>query len=384
MSRGSTKQYIGIVDMLCEGPIHGLTEGKASVYINDIPFEDSDVVGTFNETTAETFASLKVFYNANSTTGNIKGGTLTDNDIGKFIAIETQSVANCTLNITLVQFPSYFAYVTVSGVGLDSSFETTDTGSNLLYLKLESPEGVVYQCDARFLNEVNLVGSLALSLDMSSITNFGSTSNNYWTVTLIKAVKIASITDNDTFVAEENISTTAVLEANAVNCHLTDSRTIDSTVNVSGGVVAKVDGSTVQFRRGTLDQAPMQAVHSLSGGISVTGTGSSTALVQPDTTQSTIAAKIPAGVSLFDTEGYPEGQSLATSGGDVLDISSSGGGSPNFGLSAAQRKQIDEISIRINYPALVTYNQEGGSTESASAIYIFQIALFHLVALFYS
>ena len=39
MSRGNTKNYIGVIDMLCEGPIHGLVDGKASVYVNDIPLK---------------------------------------------------------------------------------------------------------------------------------------------------------------------------------------------------------------------------------------------------------------------------------------------------------------------------------------------------------
>ena len=379
MSRGSTKQYIGIVDMLCEGPIHGLTDGKASVYINDIPFEDSDVVGTFNETLAQTFGSPKIFYDANSTTGNVKGITLTDNDIGKFVAIEVKSVANCTLSFNAWSWPASINFVSISGAGLDASFSTLDgAGSNLQYLMLESSEGVVHYCDGNFLSESDGVGTLTLTLDMPRVANQWTTTTNYWKVTLIKAVKIASITDSDTFVAEENISTTAVTEANAVDCHITDSRTIDSTVPDLTGTVSKVDASTVQFRRGTMDQAPLQAIHSLSGGVTVTGSGTGVALVQPDTTISTIAAKMPSGVSLFDTGGYPEGQTLGGVngvGGDVLDISSSGGGGPNFGLSAAQRKQIDEVSIRINYPALITYNNEGGSTESANAIYVFQISL---------
>ena len=61
MSRGNTKNYIGVIDMLCEGPIHGLVDGKASVYVNDIPFEDSRVVGTFNETVNGTFGSPKKY-----------------------------------------------------------------------------------------------------------------------------------------------------------------------------------------------------------------------------------------------------------------------------------------------------------------------------------
>ena len=37
---GSSKQYIGVVDMLCEGPIYGLEKGK-----NDDPTHDKYVGG---------------------------------------------------------------------------------------------------------------------------------------------------------------------------------------------------------------------------------------------------------------------------------------------------------------------------------------------------
>ena len=139
---GSTKNYIGVIDMICEGPIHGLVEGKASVYVNDIPFEDARVVGTFNETVNGTFGAPKIYYAANSSTGNILNTTLTDNDVGKFIAIEGKRVNGATLTITAVGWPANFTWIGMTGTGLDSSFTTTDTGSNLKYLMLENASGV--------------------------------------------------------------------------------------------------------------------------------------------------------------------------------------------------------------------------------------------------
>ena len=362
---GSTKNYIGVIDMICEGPIHGLVEGKASVYVNDIPFEDARVVGTFNETVNGTFGAPKIYYAANSTTGNVLNTTLTDNDVGKFIAIEGKRVNGATLTITSVGWPANFTWIGMTGTGLDSSFTTTDTGSNLKYLMLENASGVKYYCEGSHLSGNQI--SLAIDVPrVSSPLKNGST----WSVTIISAVKIATVAeDGASFTAESNISTTEVTQANAVPFHIKDQRTIDADVAILNDPVAKVDAATVQFRRGTLDQAPIQPVNSLSGGISITGQGNPVALVQPS------AQNLPAGITLFDINGYPDGQSYDKNSGDVLVIPSSGGTGPNFALTAAQRQQIDEIGIRINYNSLVTYNNEGGDKESASAHYVFQIAI---------
>ena len=366
MSRGNTKNYIGVIDMLCEGPIHGLVDGKASVYVNDIPFEDSRVVGTFNETVNGTFGSPKIYYAANSTTGNVLNTTLTEKDVGKYVAIEGTKVAGVTLSINSIGWPANIQYASISGAGLNSDFTTTDTGTNLKYLMLENANGVRYYMEGTHTSGTQV----SLAIDVARV-NTQLLNGSTWDVSIINAVKIASVAAGGaSFTAETNISTTAVLEANAVKFHIKDQRTVDTEVTSINNQVSKVDASTVQFRRGTLDQAPIQPVNSLSGGITITGTGAAEPLLQPSEDTNPFSQS-----TLFDLNGYPEGQSYAANSGAPLVIASSGGTGPNFGLSAAQRAQIDEVGIRIQYQSLVTYNNEGGDKESASAIYVFQIAI---------
>ena len=366
MSRGNTKNYIGVIDMLCEGPIHGLVNGKASVYVNDIPFEDARVVGTFNETVNGTFGTPKIYYAANSTTGNVVNTTLTQNDVGKYAAIEGKKVANATLTVQALGWPASGVWSSISGTGLNSDFTTTDTGTNLKYLMLENANGVRYYTEGTHTSGTEV----SLAIDVSRVNTqllHGST----WDVTIINAVKIASVAaDGVSFTAETNISTTAVLEANAVKFHIKDQRTVDTEVTQVDSQVSKVDASTVQFRRGTLDQSPIQPVNSLSGGIVITGTGGAEPLLQPSADTNPFSQ-----ATLFDINGYPEGQSYTANSGAPLVIASSGGTGPSFGLSAAQRAQIDEIGIRIQYQSLVTYDNEGGDKQNASAIYVFQIAI---------
>ena len=56
--KGAAKQNIGFVDMLCEGPIYGLVDGKNSVFVDNISFENSTAVGSFTKPSASVMATL--------------------------------------------------------------------------------------------------------------------------------------------------------------------------------------------------------------------------------------------------------------------------------------------------------------------------------------
>ena len=100
MSIGSTKQYIGMVDMICEGPIQGLVNAKNSVYINDIPFETSNVVGTLTSTNSTNFSTPLVNISAGGTAATIVDNTYEakDSDIGKYVVV---SVKKCAVTLTI-------------------------------------------------------------------------------------------------------------------------------------------------------------------------------------------------------------------------------------------------------------------------------------------
>ena len=104
MARGSSKQYIGLVDLLCEGPIRGLVNGKNSVYINDVPFENSSLVGTYNEEQTSIFKQPTLSYTGSSTSVDVSGVTLTDKDIGKFAHVEIESITGCNLTRSHICF----------------------------------------------------------------------------------------------------------------------------------------------------------------------------------------------------------------------------------------------------------------------------------------
>ena len=369
MSFGASKQFIGLVDMLCEGPIQGLVDGKASVYINNIPFEKSSVVGTMNETVNGTFGAPTLSFdtsNGNTTTATVSNITITDDDVGKFIHIVVEEVSDITITVTPIGFPVNASYMSATGAGLSTDFNTLATTST--YLRCVRPGGAELVAD----------GS-AYTADTNTITlhsNINQLANQYqtmgsWTIQRIKTFKIASRTNDTTIVVDSTLGDAALSN---VPFFIEETRTINSTVDDLTGTVSKFDGSTVQFRRGTLDQAPIEQVNGLSGGVTITGQGSGVALKQ-SFDSSTNSATTAFGFPLYSTNGYPEDQTFADNRAAPIIIPSSGGSGPNFGLSAAQKKQVDELGIRINYPALITHNNEGGDKESASAIYVFQIAI---------
>jgi len=363
MSFGASKQFIGLVDMLCEGPIQGLVDGKASVYINNIPFEKSTVVGTMNETVNGTFGAPTLSSSSGSTTATVSNITITDDDVGKFIHIVVEEVSNITITVTPIGFPVNASYMSATGAGLSTDFNTLGTIST--YLRCVRPGGAELVADGSgFAND-----TLTINSNINRLANQYQTMGS-WTIQRIKTFKIASRTNDTTIVVDSSLD--ALTNA---PFFIEETRTISSNMDDLNGVVSKFDGSTVQFRRGTLDQAPIEQVNGLSGGITITGGGSGVALKQShdSNTNSTTTAF---GFPLYSTNGYPEDQTFDDNKADPIIIpSGTPSQGPNFGLSGAQKKQVDELGIRINYPALITHNNEGGDKESASAIYVFQIAI---------
>jgi len=362
MAGGSSKQYIGLVDLLCEGPIRGLVNGKNSVYINDVPFENSSLVGTYNEEQTSVFKQPTLSYTANATSMDVSGVTLTDKDIGKFAHIEVESITGCNLVRSPISFSGVNeTYLSLSGTGIDSDFSTlTD---NLSYVKVKSSDGVSFYADAKYTSGT----TVTLYVSSRSISNQLITSTG-WTITLIKAVEVTGRTDSDTFTIDSAFHTSNLTD---VNFFFSDAPARESTTTGIVNNISKFDGSTLQFRKGTLTQAPMQQVNSLSGGVTITGSGNARSLQQSTDANSTY------GLTLYNTTGYPENQSFPADVGNAALVISSGSpaGGMGFGLNAAQVKQVSELNIRINYSALITHNNENGDKSSASAIYVFLLEL---------
>ena len=351
---GSSKQYIGIVDMICEGPIYGLVNGKNSVYLDNIPFENSSQVGSFTRedyTAAPTVSD----YNVANKEYSVSGITLSDDDVGKYLVASVNKRSGLTITAQTLPYTAGLKSLNITD-GTAFTTEWNTYPDNLKFVVLQNNSGVRYEAQSGGPITGN---TSTISVIGQSFRRF-NTSDSSWTVELYQAVKIQSVTSSSTFVAE----TTFDFSMSNDECYIRDNVVVSSTNPHGETNVGKVDGSTLQFRVGSQEQAPIQQVHGVSGGVTRTGSGSGVELQQyyPD------AASYATGTGLsIDTSGYPEGQSFAENGGTQREFSSSA-----FGAGSVA-SQVDEINIRINYNSLITYNNEGGDKEDAHAIYVFEI-----------
>ena len=370
MTTGSTKQYIGVIDMLCEGPIQGLVDGsKTSVYINDVPFETADVVGSLTTSSENIFGVATLDCSGTSVT-DVQGFTVTESDIGKFILVDVKS---CPVTVTFQYNELIGVLVTLTGSDSNNKLTSdyTTTNDNTSFVRIASSSRASIERDIT-VNDSTGNGSAIVDAPGTATFQFWDTAEAY-TVTLVKAVKIATVDEaNNEFTIESSISSSALNNAKFI---VQDARAEDSdssTAN-SQSTISKIDGSTVQFRNGELYQSAVTPVHSLSGGISISGAGNPVGILQSNDDASPDNQNY--GFTSYDTTGYPTGQSFAKNSGPALVIPSSGGTGPNFNLTTAQRSQVDEVNIRINYGTLITYDNTSGDKSTANAIYVFQIAL---------
>jgi len=145
MTTGSTKQYIGVIDMLCEGPIQGLVDGsKTSVYVNDIPFETSEVVGSLTNSTDSIFGLATLDASGTNVT-DVQGFTVKESDIGKFIIVDVKS---CPVTVSFTS-TEYGIFVNLTGTSDDNKLteDYSTSTSNTTFVRITSSSGFSLERD---------------------------------------------------------------------------------------------------------------------------------------------------------------------------------------------------------------------------------------------
>ena len=361
---GSSKQNIGFVDMLCEGPIYGLVDGKNSVFVDNIPFENSSAVGSFTKSNATALATLTTTGDTTKTY-TVSGLELRDVDVGKLAIIEVASLTLTTVSQAMnVGGGATISTVTAaSGAFSNIQQDWSTVNNSLQFGVLKSSGGSQYEVQIIVGSNSDTAATLYYAQNARNLDiNYSDT----FTLCLYQAVEIQNVTSSTTFTSTFSDFPFDRANVTNVNFYIRDKVTFDSTVPGSTSNISKNNGSTLQFRRGTGDQVPIQDVNGVSAGVSIVGSGGAKPIPQ--------TSPMPDGFTAYDTAGYPTGQNYNDQGGAAIVIPASGPSSgPNFGLSAARRTQIDEVSIRINYGSLILYNNTNGDKEQGRAIYVFQI-----------
>ena len=385
---GDTEQYVGIVDMICEGPIKGLVDGKRSIFLNNVPFEDAKNIGSpIISDGAYQIPTLNI---ANGgTSGTADGYTFSTDDVGKYIVIEIKNKEFGNTEITVGGAINGYLMVTLND-GTSNTIPTT-YDNNLLFAKFTKGTSLT-EDTLDIEGEVNVNTTSHAHVFRAAISPTNITINDTATHTLriYAAFKIASVnTSNNTMTLDtasgESYATSWPQTNGNWHFWVQDAKPVEPSLIGPGAAIAgnikKVEASTYQFHRGRADQGPFSDINGVGGGITITGTGANTPVKQPATLPSEVttlgfsyADTVFDGRGKYDTAGYPEGQSFADNSGTAVSIPALGGGSGlSFGLTASQIYQVDEINIRISYPALYTLNVEKGDKESAHAHYVFQI-----------
>ena len=318
------KQIISVTDLISEGPIHGLVDAQASVYLND---DRAAPLNQAGNPYSQTGALVQLSYgSATATIVNSSTTPIIESTTGdKYLIVRgvhtiyatasNGSTSDINGNTTATLTTNNNAYFFTDSMLSEPSADISTTVPVNLKLTNTSSAG-----------QVAMEGTL-LSRSSQSVAEFmpGATMpsglivpNGTYFVSVDRIVKISSISGTTiTLAATWPYSTTGSYQAFAFD--VTGAIVLNSDI-MSQTSVKKYKSVTSQFRVGTLNQEPFTG----TGGVGATS----------------IANSPSSGGALELSTGYGGSQAPK-----VLVGSSAAG----FNLSAAQIQEVDEVSFTISY-----------------------------------
>jgi len=347
------RQVIAITDVISEGPIYGLVEGQASVFLND---DRAAPLSQAAKNVSQT--AVKINLTQNSTTATISnGGTnpiveATNGD--KYIIV--RGVSSIYVTASNGSTSNANGNTTATLTTQDNAAFFNDT---MLSSPSDSPESNVpirlgSLTNAHGLTDSGLGEGHLISRSSTSVAEFMPGSgmpaglwipDGTYFMSVDRVVKIASISG-------------ATITLATAWPHVTLGGTQSYSFDVTGAIVSNADvmsqteikkykSVTSQFRVGTLDQAPFEG----SGGVGSTSISNSPS----------------AGGSLEQSSGYGEGTQAAK----VLVGSASAG----FNLSSSQLQEVDEVLLTFNYSGGLHAVSGKGNVKPSYTQYKIDIAI---------
>ena len=311
------RQTITVTDLISEGPIEGLVDGQASIYLND------DRAAPLSQaTTPASLSKASISLTNNSATATISDGTIVLADNGKKYLIVKKGQGsidvtatdagaasdNGVIHCTLTAGSSFFTTAMVSSPSNISSYVpcrlvTTDDNDG------ESNEGYGE-------------GSISKRTSGTVVTFIAGEGNGgtwkpsgTYNLEVDKVVEISSISGSTVTLASAWAGTTGSYKYDVTGT------IVDTTDTVAQTQIANYEALTTQFRVGTKSQAPF---------VDTGGHGSTSISNSPS-----------AGGTIEQTSGYGSGSQAAK---ELLGSSSAG-----FNLSAAQLQEVDEARVTWAY-----------------------------------
>jgi predicted phage tail protein len=356
---GDTAQNVGITDILCEGPIAGLSNGVGSVFLNNNSVKD---------------ISLRSFVPGSSTTL-----TVTSNTTASFNSSAILPSYITQRNITRNLFLEFFSQqvTTTAAVHTDTQQTriTLDASSGTPFTSSHTTEGFPNR-SARLIKsgrvdvrgQTTLVDNNTLTFvpdDSTSNINLYPNATDYIVKIIYKVPAVLhNVTPGSSFTLAASIDN-GTYPVEFISAVYTPNQHLGAT----DLFFEKFDKLGVAIRTGELNQAPLNELLSAQGGSSAI-LGSTSGINLTELKQLSDSRASALSISLFDNSStsYPEGQSSDRNANEtILD-------SADFGLdTAAKIREADEVYFSIAYPALQTLNLNKGNSETAYVFYLMQI-----------
>lgn len=336
---GSTSQTIFVADIISEGPIEGLVNGEASVYLNNIPLaetSDSTVIPTYNNS---------ITFSGGTT------GTLAETLIK---VINPGIEANRFMYLYGYQEVTDVNVIHVGGQG--DTFEISKSGvdfSNFLTYEDDTLFARLVGPNRKITGQVTLVDGVPRFVSGMFIFSAASLTGSGYTLVIDKAFTVTGAPTASTItVAETPIAGTYDFAIGPLLAYVPSDPTAKQDIQ-------KVGNTSLQFKYGNEVQQPI---------VDVGGVGSSPAI--PAAPPGKILRQcaptdLPADLAglLLATNEYPVGDQAD---GVPVELPSGSGG---FELTASQIAEVDEVRIPISYPSLISVNTETGTKRRTMAVY---------------
>jgi hypothetical protein len=393
---GAEAQNISVIDLLCEGPILGLVNGRGSVYFNDVPADDSKFYSYQNTAATLTF---------NGTTGTVNTGGVNDPNFegldGNATDREIHYTENAiTLQITSITEDEEGVTLGVSGTGFTSSLNNSynpQTGTGQYHI-------VYWENSALYFGIFEYISSTSATIFIAR-----STSHNI-TVDVVERLN----TGDEIYT---NLIYFDIVQAiNSANYQLTTlnaggSGTYQFWIGPPGSYssiegdqgsstfdpnayVSKIEKLYIQENTGTINQEPFQSVGNVGGAISIQGqqvnkaleyfkpfsdysnqAGTATTLEGQSLSYWGIQPLNPEGLPNVDrgSDAYPGNPDMTVGTTTPTTISATEflGSSIGTGASLSELvKKLDRVKFAIQYPnGLVYIGGEDGSSRTNHAYY---------------
>jgi predicted phage tail protein len=319
----SKNQLVSCVDIISEGPIHGLVNGAASIYLDNNPAADKSKAAKQMSSGIASFAFQAGSTTVTPTNVTLESFTASGFNGSRYLRMQdmrVQSGANAVRNSTTDHIE---LTVTAASAFFESWMVKDDTAGaeNQPYIKLDIGEGNFFTGHIVRLVSTTVVQVVPVGGVLSNM--YADKTSGEYTIKISGALSISTIANN-----EITLLSSANVETGTFQCDLSHSifyssfvtqKTISDTSNYKG--------FSYQFMPGTLSQECLNDLYTGRGSTTITATFTGENFVINDSGNT-----------------WP-----STTGATAITKTSS-----DMNLSVSTARQVDEVRVLFGYSGLIS------------------------------